>query len=224
MAGRGGGRSVSDDREDWAARREADAEAVRAYLVVTRGGAPLLSSTDAHLLYDWLEAGVRVGVMVRAIDLTAQKRLAKKVRAPLSLASCRAEVERLRRGGRWRAVFAAAAAERAIEREVSVVNPAVEASYEEALSRITRLDGQDVETKCERALAIGREFFEAAWAALDQGHAMAEAGESLADHRAAFSDAEWVEACEAVARDHLRRRYPRLTATSIWTEFGLGLA
>lgn len=43
------------------------AEAVRAYLVSVRGGAPLLSSADARLLYGWLREGCGSAI-VRAID------------------------------------------------------------------------------------------------------------------------------------------------------------
>lgn len=205
---------------------EADAEAVRAYLVAVRGGAPLLSSTDARLLFNWLSSGVRLGVIARAIDLAAQKRIAKKIRAPLTLASCRAEVERLRRGGRVRAQLAALADEPscAPSAEQTPQEAAVAQLYRSAIARVEALDPTDAWSRCEAAVELGRTFYEAAWSTLDTAPVLAEAAASLEADGMATTDANWSEACEGIARDRLRRRYPRLTATAIWTEFGLGLA
>ena len=44
------------------------AEEVRAWLVTARGGAPFLSGADGRLLVSWLEAGVSVADLLRAID------------------------------------------------------------------------------------------------------------------------------------------------------------
>lgn len=238
MAAGAGWRGVSDDGEEYGGTTHgagggkvchADAEAVRAYLVSVRGGAPLLSSTDAHLLFVWLSAGVRIGVIVRAIDTIAQRRIAKKVRAPLALASCRAEIDRVRRGGKVRGNLSTALPVNvalAVDEPPACVLPgesAVAQAYAATLLAVDGLDAADAGARCDRAVELGREFYEFAWNSLDPAAALADAATSLAADGAALDQLSWGAACEAIARDRLRRRYPRLTATAIWSEYGLGL-
>ncbi len=70
------------------------AEEVRAYLVVMRGGAPFLSSTDTHLLSDWLDRGIPVAGILASIDRVARQRAQKVARSYLTLAACKAEVKK----------------------------------------------------------------------------------------------------------------------------------
>lgn len=197
------------------------AEAVRAYLVSVRGGAALLSSADARLLYGWLQEGVRLGAIVRAIDLVAARRLAQRVRAPLSLVSCRAEVVRQQRqAGSW--------VRRGGTRPVARADgdaryAAVERLAEAAERAVAALPGDDAARRAARACLIAAEFHDAAWQAAPQALLLAEAGEAMADARGLYDEAAWVEALEATARDALRRRYPSLTATALWQELGPGL-
>lgn len=229
---------------------QANAEAVRAYLVSVRGGAPFLSSLDARLLRAWLEAGVRVGLVARAIDAVNRKRLAQRVRAPLALASCRAEVERLRRhpGGaavrpRRRPAPGAVAPERGLQAagepadgaapapgegpaetalEALPVPPAVAEQFAAARARVSATTGSP-EARLDAACALAREFFDGAWDLLDRPAWIAAAAADLADNRALYAEGEWAAVCEAWAREALRRRYAALTATRLWEELACGV-
>lgn len=200
------------------------AEAVRAYLVSVRGGAPLLSGADARVLHNWLVRGVRIGAIVRGIDLVAAKRLAKRVRAPLSLVSCRGEVERQQKhaGAWWRRVRprlpGGADIPPSDPRFAEVSGLAASAERE-----IAALDEPESERRATAACAIAARFLEEAWAVAPREALLAEAEVRLADARALYDDAEWDEAREIFARDGLRQRYPRLTATWIWEEASLGV-
>ncbi len=188
------------------------AEAVRAYLVSVRGGAPMLSSTDARILHDWLLRGVRIGAIVRGIDRTAQKRLAQKVRTPLSLASCRAEVEKQQKqAGAW-----VRGARPLAERGAEAADPrfaAVDALAATLDAELLALASDDAEARLVSACALAARFFDDAWGAGPRELLFAAAAERLADARSLYDDEEWEEAVEAMARDELRQRYPRFTAT-----------
>ncbi len=64
--------------------REA-AEAVRRHLVAHRGGALFLSSSDALRLIGWLDRGVPVCDILRAIERAAEARRKRRSRVPLGL-------------------------------------------------------------------------------------------------------------------------------------------
>lgn len=209
---------VADERLNEAA------EAVRAYLVSVRGGAPLLSGADARVLHDWLVRGVRIGAIVRGIDLVAAKRLAKRVRAPLSLVSCRGEVERQQKhaGSWWRRVRPALPG----GADMPAADPRfaeVSALAAGAEREIAALAERDPDRRAAAACAIAAQFLEDAWALAPREALLAEADARLADARSLYDDAEWDEAREIFARDGLRQRYPRLTATWIWEEASLGV-
>ncbi len=200
------------------------AEAIRAYLVSVRGGAPLLSGADARVLHDWLVRGVRIGAIVRGIDLVAERRLARRVRAPLSLVSCRAEVERQQKhAGSWvrrarGAPLCGAASPSAdpLFAEVTALSAAAE-------REIAALAEPNPDRRATAACAIAARFLDDAWALAPREALLVEADVRLADARSLYNDAEWDEAREIFARDGLRQRYPRLTATWIWEEASLGV-
>ena len=200
------------------------AEAVRAYLVGVRGGAPLLSGSDAHLLHSWLLRGVRSGAIVRGIELAAERRLAKRVRAPLSLVSCRAEVEKQQkhagawvRGGRFAPAGSASSAP-GDARFAAVSALALAAERAIAALRVSSIEERGV-----AACLIAAAFWHDAWEVAPQDVLVGEAELRLADARALYDEAEWETAKEAFARDGLRQRYPKLTATWIWEEASLGV-
>jgi len=70
------------------------AEAVRAYLVAIRGGAPFLSGADGRLLLVWLEQGVPVPLMLTCIDRVAARRQQQHARSRLTLTRCKSEVRK----------------------------------------------------------------------------------------------------------------------------------
>lgn len=202
-------------------RLQEAAEAVRAYLVGVRGGAPLLSGADAHLLHAWLVRGVRIGAIVRGIDLAAERRLAKRVRAPLSLVSCRAEVEKQqKRAGGWGRSVASAGAPCA---PADARFAAVTALAFAAERAIAGLLGRCADERGVAACAIVARFMAEAWEVAPQDVLLGEAELRLADARALYDDAEWDRAKDTFARDGLRQRYPKLTATWIWEEATLGV-
>ncbi len=210
----------------------ADAEAVRAYLVSVRGGAPFLSSVDARLLHDWLGSGVRVGLIARAIDGVNRKRLAQRVRAPLSLASCRAEVGRLRRNPgtvprprRREAPPPDHEPQPAHEAAGALVLPlpaSVEALYAQARAEALAVSADSL-ARLDHACGVGRRFFDEAWDLLDRPAWIEAAAAELAPNRDLYTDGEWAACCEAWARESMRRRYPGLTATCLWEELGCGV-
>ena len=179
------------------------AEEVRAWFVQVRGGAAFLSSTDGRALVGWLEAGVPVSRILRAIDTTAARRRARRSRRPFSLVDIRAALERESPGpGRKRPPAAPDAPE-----------------AEATLAAIRALRG-DAETRARAACELARRFHEDAWAALGPGQAslLAAAAEELAGLVDAVDADIFRSLCEEVARDRQRTRYPQLSATRIWEE------
>lgn len=65
------------------------AEIVREALVRLRGGAPFLSAADTSALVGWLDQGVGIARILAALELAANQRLARRVRAPLELRHAR---------------------------------------------------------------------------------------------------------------------------------------
>lgn len=203
--------------EDGAEGHAGAAEEVRAYFVEVRGGAPFLSAADGRALVDWLEAGVSVSRLLIAIDRTAARRRARRVRTPFRLRDVAPELRRLVRGEPVRVPVAPS----------PPLSPGVdlEARRDAALAAIAALPAGDPEARARAACAIGRDFFHAAWEALapEWPDRLAAAAEELADLRALLDDDAFAAACEELARDHVRRRFPELTASRLCEEMGLGL-
>ncbi len=195
----------------------ARAEEVRAWLVQLRGGAPFLSAADGKVLADWLDAGVPVPTILRALEQVAARRRAKRTRAPFSLQGCRAAVEKLAKaGGGWRVPSDLVAA---------LAPDAPDALAAAALAELGALDG-DAETRARAACAILRRFHERVWEGLGEERValLSAAAEELGPLRDALGEEGFRRACEEHARDRVRARYPTLSATRVWEEFGLGLA
>lgn len=172
------------------------AEEVRAWLVSARGGAPFLSGADARLLAGWLEAGVPVADLLRAIDETARHRRARRLRGPFTLRGVERALTAVRSGAAPRRVPA----------------PAPEAvPWPDATAVEAELAASESADPVARAARV-RRFFEEAWAALADHHAallvdaLAELGEAAdmlePDDRARIA--------EEFARERLRSRYPSL--------------
>ncbi|MFN7143737.1 MAG: hypothetical protein ACK4YP_08190 [Myxococcota bacterium] len=203
---------------DPGAEEAARAEEVRAWLVQLRGGAPFLSSADGKLLADWLDARVPVPTILHAIECVAERRRAKRTRTPFTLQSCRATVEKLAKHGMgWRVPTDLAGA---------LAPPDPDVLVQEALAELAALPEGDAEARARHACAVLRRFHERVWDGLgdERDRLIAEAAEDLAPLRALMSEGEFTRACEEHARDRVRARYPTLSATRVWEEFGLGLA
>jgi len=199
------------------------AEEVRAHLVALRGGAPFLSPDDARLLVDWLDQGIAVSLILRALERAAEARRKQRSRIPLSLRHAKRHLGKATRT-RLTALDPNALG------EGHPLTPLVDAlrasSRGDARSEavLTLADGLhalpagDAETLLRGALGEVRRFFTHAWETLDE----AERARRLADAREAFEDVEGIDeatllaAIEEHARDGLRRDYPLLTAATLW--------
>ncbi len=183
------------------------AEEVRAWLVSARGGAPFLSGSDGRRLADWLEGGVHVRDLLRAIDETAAHRRAKRLRGPFTLRSIEPA---LRRGPVAKAP------------RTAVVQPTIDdvpwpdSSGLEAEIAVTLvgLDDPPPEAEFLQLAAKIRMFFAEAWLELTSHHPtlLASALEDLGDVAALVDDTTRASLCEEYARERLRRQYPRLCA------------
>lgn len=202
------------------------AEEVRAWLVQLRGGAPFLSSADGALLAGWLEAGLPVPAILRGIEATAERRRAKRVRAPFSLKSCKAEVERAARHAPRAPRPPAPDLGGVLLPDVVGLDEAERALAAETRAALAALAESDPEARARAACALVRAFHEALWALHAPRHdaLRAEAAEELADLKDAVGEAGFDALCEEWARERVRGRVPSLTATRVWEECGLGLA
>lgn len=195
----------------------ARAEEVRAWLVQLRGGAPFLSAADGKLLVDWLDAKIPVPTILHGIELVAERRRARRTRTPFSLSSCRATIEKLARvGGGWRSPADLVLA-------LSPAEP--NALVAQALLELSVITGDDPEARARSACAVLRRFHARAWEGLGEERAtlLAEAAEDLVTLQTLLGHDGFERACEEHARDRVRARYPTLSATRVWEEFGLGM-
>lgn len=198
---------MSDDRRDGHDRSD-DAEQVRAYLVHLRGGAPFLSGHDSRLLLRWMDEGVEVGLICRALDQAAEKRRIRRVKTPLSLRNAQTVVNKREpvppaaKGALADVVQALASSDDPHE---------VQASVE--LAALSALEG---EALVAAAVDVARRTIEELWAACDRAALRAEAEEELATLRDMLDEGSWERALEGVARDRLRQRHPLLSAKHIW--------
>lgn len=193
----------------------AAAEEVRAHFVSLRGGAPFLSSADGATLLDWLEAGVPVSRILVAIELTADRRRARRARRPFTLREC---ARGLDAGTGARAWSPRAAAPPPAE-VASTPDPAP------VLAAIAALRERDPERRARAACALARAFHETAWVALGDARdaLLAEAAADLPGLAETVGDEVFAAMCEEIARDRVRARYPELSASRIWQECGGGL-
>ncbi|MES2638876.1 MAG: hypothetical protein V4850_05320 [Myxococcota bacterium] len=193
------------------------AEEVRAWLVQLRGGAPFLSAADGKLLVDWLDAKIPVPTILHGIEVVAERRRAKRTRTPFSLISCRATIEKLARsGGGWRTPADLVAA-------LAPADP--DAFVTAALLELAAVTGADPEARAREACAVLRRFHARVWDGLGDERAtlLGEAAEDLAALKDLIGHEGFERACEEHARDRVRARYPTLSATRVWEEFGLGV-
>ena len=188
---------MSETRRD-EHRRADDAEAVRAYLVELRGGAPFLSSRDGRLLLGWMDAGVPVAFICQALDRAAEKRRTRRVKTPLSLRNASTAVKK------WQ----------------GAPEP-VSAGPMEPLARMWREGGElraaealGSATTLQEVVAVARQELARLWEAADRPALEARAAEELRDLK--LDERALQAAIEEVARDLLRQDHPLLSASVIW--------
>ncbi len=215
-----------------------DAEEVRAWFVHARGGGPFLSGKDGRLLVDWLESGVPVSAILIAIEKVAERRQARRTRAPFHLDECTATLRKLLRhrparmqrskervdlGARLASTPNAAGA--MPDGGWGALTGSEEALVQQTLQRLSLVSGRDPEECARAACALVREFHEELWSLMASQHEglFAEARQQLAD-LSHLLGAEMETAVRERARQMVRARHPQLSASRIWEEYIVGSA
>ena len=194
------------------------AQSVIDHLCALRGGGLLLSAMDGRLLIEWLDQGVQPALIMTALERVAERRRARRVKAPLSLRSCKGEVKKLRKKSLAGHLSAAHLTPPAEETTVALSGDPLAALAKAALEALDRLPSGAVEERSELALQIVRQFHLDAWQASTAQHVelRAAAETELHELRDKMDPVAWDAAVESVARDTLRRRYPMLSAAAVW--------
>jgi hypothetical protein len=207
----------------------ANAEAVRAYLVELRGGAPFLSGADSRLLVGWLEAGVPVPVITAALDLTAEKRRkrrgkGKPTRSRLTLSACRSTVEkqhRLPRSARATGLSSWLGELRCME-----VSPDLSPAKGQLIETVSTITSGDPDSAGRAAIEACRSFQSAAWtaAAAEADTLQAGARAQLAALESILDAGAFSAAVEEVARDMVHARFPLVSAKVVWDRLTAGVS
>jgi hypothetical protein len=194
----------------------ADAAVVCAHFVQMRGGSPFLSGADGQQLHAWLTSGVPVASLLRAIEDTAARRVARRMRTPFTLRSIRGSLTQGGRTARPRERSAPEAASLPVFTACDDAD-ALAKAVREALAARTETD---VEARARAGCAIVRGFHERLWDLLGPTLPELRAGAAAALAEARDDvDAELFDAmCDEWVRARLRERYPDLTATRMWEE------
>ncbi len=178
------------------------AEEVRAWLVTARGGAPFLSAGDGQRLADWLEAGVPVRDLLRAIDETSARRRAKRLRQAFSLRTIEPALKRPGAGSLRRS--------QAIPSPDAVPWPDARPLVAELAALVAR-DGPGDSAYLQVSRRV-REFFDRVWAELAPFHSVLRAAalEDLGAIADELDDDTRAALCEEYARERVRSHYPEL--------------
>ncbi|MCB9664569.1 MAG: hypothetical protein H6732_10695 [Alphaproteobacteria bacterium] len=207
------------DPEGADAAHAATAETVREALVRLRGGAPFLSAADTALLVGWLDAGVGVSRILAALEVTANRRLARRIRAPLELRHARAEVAKAKgRHAPERLVASAPLpAPGDLLPPLDHLDPAVGPAIDALRATIDGLDG-DPDALADGAAVAVIAFFDAAWRLLGvAGRARYHdrAADALGDLLDALDEGERAAVVEAHGRALLRADAAGLSVTAL---------
>ena len=209
---------------------EEKAEEVRAYLVAVRGGAPFLSAADGRLLVRWLEQGISVARILASVDEMAEKRRKKMTRGRLTLTACRRSID-----GRTASKHAQTEPKETTHcvdfteflqaLNDMAVPPTLEFARRALIDEIQRVDrATDPEYAATTAVAACRRFQEHAWNTAESEHRNLrnEALESLSALKSILNPAALEAAVDEIARDLIRRRYPLVSARSVWDRVSAG--
>jgi hypothetical protein len=203
----------------------ADAESVRAYLVEIRGGAPFLSGADGRLLVRWLEDGIPASAIMAAVDKAAERRRRKRgngkpPRGRLTLVGCRGLVEKSRQTcPPPRAEAAFDLGPYCTELRAMSVPTNLSAARDALVRAVAAIPaGANADAIAKAATQASRTFHTAAWEATEAEAAdlRAAATEELAALSSILDTAAFDQAVDAVARDHVRARFPLVSAKAVW--------
>lgn len=215
-----------DPRESLDAMQRA-AETVRRHLVHLRGGAPFLSAADGALLVSWLEDGVPLHRILRGLEVAAEKRTARRVRAPLHL----------RHAARHLTSPAGAAPRNALDAPVAAApgpdapSPLTPVLASLSGSPLATAHPDLVRACCDDLASLGTgeaaataaiarlgELFDTCWNTLDEpGRAVyhQQAAKALGDLLEDADEAERARLLESYGRAAMRRSAPGCTATDV---------
>lgn len=206
---------------------EANAEAVRAYLVELRGGAPFLSGTDSRLLVRWLEAGIPVPVITAALDLAAEKRRkrrgkGKPARSRLTLSAARSAVEK--QGAAPVTAQTAGLQTWHGELEGMAVDAVLRPAKAQLIADVAAIAPGDPDAAGRAAIEACRSFQAAAWqAAAEESDDLISAARTQLKALESILDAgAFSAAVEEVARDMVHARTPLVSAKVVWDRLTAG--
>lgn len=189
------------------------AEDVRAHLVALRGGAPFLSPEDSRLLLEWLDMGMGVPTILRALERAAESRRKRRSRIPLALGHAKRHLGKVTRGS-LQPLSPGLAHPLAPLAEVLRHDP-VQAPL---AAELEALPAHDHEELLRDALGLVRRFLTGRW----EGMSVHERSRRLDDAREDLllpehpGDASLEAMIEEHARDRLRQDHPLLTAATLW--------
>ena len=200
-----------------------DAETVRAWFAAARGGGTFLSPADGAVLVGWLQAGVPVGRILRAIEATAARRRARRARTPFTLRACGRALTGPESGVRSPAPAVPA---RDLDTILAPWEPDADALAHDARRRLDARGTASTGARVALGCAIVADFqhalrrcLEPAWPALRDA-----ASAALDECRDGLDEALFAQLCEEWVRDRLRARYPDVTAAAVHEEAELGPA
>jgi len=208
-----------DARDGVPAAYQEAAEEVRAHLVCLRGRGLFLSSSDSLQLVRWLDEGVAVPDILRALERAAEARRRKRSKVPLRLSHAKRHLGRPTQGSfaRERPVGPGAAMAPVVR--ALAVSPRRSEALAVLEERLEALEGRDAEALFRQAAAVVRDFLAARWGELsgaERGELEAEARAELGDLADVVDENTLRELLAEGARDRLRAGYPALSAASLW--------
>ena len=205
------------------------ADEVREHLVCLRGRGLFLSSADSLLLVQWLESGIDVPSILRALERAAEARRKRRARVPLRLGHAKRHLGKPTAG-----VFRATPVPSSPDRPLTPVVQAIGTRHgggSDALLQLERalqaVGPADAETLFRTAAAAARSFLDARWAELDasmRDRLRAQAVEALGDLVDMVDEETLTALVDEGARDQLRAGYPALSAASLWEVAEAGAA
>ncbi len=205
--------STPGSSDDTDAPWRAEAEDVRAWLVELRGGGTFLSPRDGALLLGWLEDGIGVAAILRALEATVEKRRAKPSRVPLSLAACRPLLERSRTPrARSRTQVEPSHVHANLDDRVDALAAAARAD----LALLLGPGPERAQARCR----VVRAFHAAHWELLSPTHASRIAAEeaTFAPFRDTVDEATFAQLCEEAARARARAAFPDLSIDAVFED------
>lgn len=216
-----------DDGVSGAMQRAADE--VREHLVSLRGRGLFLSSDDSLLLVQWLDAGVDVPRIVRALERAAEARRARRSKVPLRLVHAKRHLGRPTKGvfARERPTAPAHEPLQPVLRALAAVGDGGSEARFALEAALAAVGPGDAEALFRAGATAARAFLDARWAELssaERERLHSEAESELGD-LVEMVDEETLDALvDEGARDRLRAGYPALSAASLWEAAEAGAA